>query len=826
MTLINAIHYTIHLEPNLTSFKFDGRAEIQIESESPISEIKLNAHKLAIWSCSIEDSSKYTEVSFSVCPKEQEITITLPDERKGQIKLKIEYIGEINSGLVGFYRSKYQIENQTRYVAVTQFEETYARQAFPCFDHPSKKATFDIEFVIDKDLTAIANTLLKEEKELEGDKKLVIFETTPKMSTYLLFFGIGEWEYIEDKHDNRVYRLATTPGKTQYGQFGLDFSKKAVIFGETYTGIKYPIGKMDQIAVSDFAFGAMENYGAVTYRENLLLVYPGITSSAGIEGIAEIISHEIAHMWFGNLVSPLDWKYIWLNESFATLFGYAIADHYHPEWNIWDQFLGGEVVGAFERDSLIETFPIELTGEGEAIKITAATAPIIYNKGAAILQMVRGYLGEDAFKKGINHFLNKYAFTCATSDNCWEAFEEATNEPFKALMTSWVHQAGYPFIEATRNGDELILTQQRFTYNPFQSDQTWLIPVTISFFDIENQVTQEKILFKDKTIKISVPSNTVCFKLNIDQTGFYRVKYDDENLKCLGELAQKKILSAKDRYGLLTDFYAFVRRGDCPIGAYIYFLDYFKSETEYLPLVEIAGALSHAYDIIESKREVISVKGFELLSGQLQEIGYEPKENEIHTTSLLRSALMWPLHKFSDENLDTFGLKMFQSLKEEKEVHPDILSIVMRLGASLDNSSYNWFINRFESPKTEEQDRINILGALGSFNDKELLKKMLSYVIEHVPEKNKFIPIIYASRNLAIVEDLWPWFFENREKLEKMHFTLYERIITSVIYLSGLEREVEVKKFFEEYMEKNTQVKDTIKMALERLEINSRLRKS
>ncbi|MFX0184126.1 MAG: M1 family metallopeptidase [Candidatus Hodarchaeota archaeon] len=822
---LKPIHYKIHLEPNLDTFKFTGIVEIKIEVLTAVQKIVLNSFDLAIWSCMIVDESKEEKaIPFQYDPNKQELSLLLSEPIEGQIKVRIEYMGKINDSLVGFYRSRYTIDNETRYLAVTQFEETYARQSFPCFDHPSKKATFDIELAIDEALQAIANTPIIEEKILENGKKLIVFETTPKMCSYLLFFGVGEFEFIQEKFGDVLHRVATPPGKTQYASFALDFSQKAQKFGEEYTGVKYPLGKMDQIAVSDFAFGAMENYGAITYRENLLLVYPGITSSAGLERIAEIIAHEWAHQWFGNLVSPLDWKYLWLNESFATLFGYAIADHFHPEWNIWDQFLANETNGAFERDSLINTFPIELPGEGDTVKITAATAPIIYNKGAAILQMIRGYLGEDKFKKGINHFLKKYKFSNAVSGDYWTAFEEATNEPFKEIMSSWIHQPGYPFIEVERNGNEITLTQKRFTYNPFESNQTWITPITISIYNKNREKKIERILLRDKTVKFTLPEDTTAFKINTEQTGFYRVKYDNKDLENLGKLILDKVLSPNDRFGLQNDLYAFVRRGNYSIDDYLDFLQFYEAEDAYLPLNDIGFNLLHAYNVIDSKRGEIAATGLNLFSDFLKEMGYEPQDGELHTTSLLRSILLWIAFRFGDEEVAEFGSSKFAEIKQNQTIHPDIRATTMRIGAALDASLFDWFIEKFEAKETEEEERINILRAIGSFGDHDTLEKVLAYTLEKVPDKNKYIPVLFAASNPAIVKDMWPWYLANIERLEKIHFTLYERIIQSVVSLSGLGREEEVKDFLEAYKTKNEKVKDTIIMTLERLDINSRLR--
>jgi tricorn protease interacting factor F2/3 len=298
-------------------------------------------------------------------------------------------------------------------MAVTQFEESDARRAFPCMDHPARKATFDITIDIDPNLVAISNGAVKDQELLDNGKLRVTFEQTPKMSTYLVFFGVGEFEFIHDEKDDRV-RVATLQGMQKFAHFGAELGRKSLEFSESYYGIAYPLPKMDLIAIPDFAFGAMENWGAITFRENLLLHYPEVTSKSGEERIFEVIAHEIAHQWFGNLVTPSDWRYLWLNESFATFFGFGVVDHYCPQWDTWQQFLYSQTGSALTRDALHETFAIEIPG-GEHVVINASTAPIIYNKGGSILRQIQGYIGDDNFRKGLQHYLKTYAYGCAAS---------------------------------------------------------------------------------------------------------------------------------------------------------------------------------------------------------------------------------------------------------------------------------------------------------------------------------------------------------------------------------------------------------------------------
>jgi tricorn protease interacting factor F2/3 len=348
-----ALNYLIRLVPDLVRFTFDGRVDIQLEASKPVAQIVLNAVELAVWRCSLERPDGGVPCAFRVDPAAEQLCIVLPETVSGQIRIQIDYAGKINDRMAGFYRSRYTRDGRTEHIAVTQFEESDARRAFPCLDHPAQKAVFDIELEVDRSLTAVSNTEIKAQEILENGQKRVVFESTPKMSTYLVFFGVGPFETLQDHVDSRV-RVLTLPGQQKFAGYGLEFGRKALQFSESYYGIPYPLSKMDLIAVPDFAFGAMENWGAITFRENLLLHYPDVTSRSGEERICEVIAHEIAHQWFGNLVTPSDWNYLWLNESFATYFGYGVVAHYHPEWEIWQQFLNGTTASAMTRDGLLE----------------------------------------------------------------------------------------------------------------------------------------------------------------------------------------------------------------------------------------------------------------------------------------------------------------------------------------------------------------------------------------------------------------------------------------------------------------------------------------
>ncbi|MBW1704992.1 MAG: M1 family metallopeptidase [Deltaproteobacteria bacterium] len=824
MTDINPINYKIHLEPDLENFSFSGSTEILVNASKPVNDITLNILELDIRNCKVQVGDEFPDCNFHAHPEKERMTISLPNEMAGEIKLKIDYAGQINDRMAGFYRSKYSAKGKEKYIAVTQFEESDARRAFPCFDRPDKKATFDIEMVIDEDLTAISNSHVTLEQASGAGKKLVRFAQTAKMSTYLLFFGVGEFEFIEDP-GHVLVRAVAMPGMIKHAGFGLEFGRKSLDFCEENFGTEYPLEKLDLIAVPDFAFGAMENWGAITFRENLLLHFPGITSKAGEERICEVIAHEIVHQWFGNLVTPSDWKYLWLNESFATYFGYGAVAHYHPEWDIWEQFLHSQTHTALERDSLLETFPIEIPG-GEHVVINTATAPIIYNKGASILRHIKGYMGEEAFKEGLRYYLKKHEYACASGPDMWEAFEEVSEIPITRIMKSWIEQPGFPIVEAKKDGNTLVLKQKRFSYLPNNSDQTWLVPISVRVFYENGDSKIISALLENKQINMDIGDNAVAYKVNDRQTGFYRVRYEDgSDLHELGKLVSGKELPAEDRWGLQNDLYALVKGGHAGMDDYIAFVSNYSHEDAFLPLISIAENLFHAYLIMEGhEKEKVAATGRSLLDKVLGDMGYEPDPVEKHTTSVLRDQILFHAVLYGSKDAEKFALDKFSSLMEGDAVHPDVMKSVMQAGALRgDHKVFDWFDKRVHSSQSEHE-RMNILVALANFSDRTLIEKAQQYILDKVPNRNKFIPAGAMTINPHAIPYMWDWYRSQVKALEDLHPLHYERIIAGIIPVCGLGREDEIKGFFENYVTEKGLSKDVLRLSLEKLEINGRMR--
>ncbi|HVF69584.1 MAG TPA: M1 family metallopeptidase, partial [Xanthomonadales bacterium] len=423
--------YSITIHPDLPTFTFKGEEEIILDLKKPTKSITIHADELKISKVNY-NGSLIGEVSFD---KENETAIIkFPNQLPaGEGKLFIEFTGTLNDKMRGFYRSKYDIDGKEHVMAVTQFESTDARRAFPCFDEPAKKAIFHINLIVPEDHTAISNAIESQVKEHSSGFKIVSFAPTPKMSTYLLAFIVGKFEHIEKKTaEGTLVRVFVTPGKKKQAEFSLDVAAETITFFSEYFKIPYPLPVMDLVAIPDFAAGAMENWGAITYRETALLVDPVHTATVNKQWVAIVIAHELAHQWFGNLVTMEWWTHLWLNEGFASYIEYLAVDHIFPEWDMWTQFVYMDHSRALELDGLENTHPIEVEVHNPT-EISEIFDAVSYSKGSSIIRMLAEYLGEDIFRKGLQVYLKKHSYGNATTSDLWNALEKVSGKPVEKI---------------------------------------------------------------------------------------------------------------------------------------------------------------------------------------------------------------------------------------------------------------------------------------------------------------------------------------------------------------------------------------------------------
>ena len=409
---------------------------------------------------------------------QEALVVSLGRAVRGRLTVEVEYEGELNDRMLGFYLSRYKEGGRERRLATTQFEAADARRAFPCFDEPAAKATFDISIVARGDHTAISNMPVASKKRLGGRgseaRTLYAFETTPVMPTYLVYMGVGEFEFVGGTTgDGVAVRVAATRGNAKKGRYALGLAKELLGLYGRYFGSPYPLPKLDLIAVPDFAAGAMENWGAITFREAVLLYDPKTSSTRTKQFIAEVVSHEIAHQWFGNLVTMKWWNDLWLNESFATFMATKFVHMLHPEWDMWDQFAGDAVATAMSLDALRSTHPIDVVVSSPS-EIREIFDAISYDKGGSILLMLEDYVGEAAFRRGLRRYLKDHAYGNAAGSDLWDAIGAASGLPVKRLVQAWIGRGGFPMVEASRRGPggrrlgggRLRLGQERFAYEP------------------------------------------------------------------------------------------------------------------------------------------------------------------------------------------------------------------------------------------------------------------------------------------------------------------------------------------------------------------------
>jgi len=518
--------YDLTLEPHLSDATFDGQAIITVDVLVATRFIVLNSIELDIKSVFVDGQP----APFSLDEESERLFIGLIEElQPGTAMIDIVFSGILNDKLRGFYRSTYVDEHgQQQVVAATQMQSTDCRRAFPCFDEPDFKAVFATTLIASPDHLAISNgpeiSRLTINRE-DGDKVAVTFADTMPMSTYLVAFVVGKLEATEPVDvDGVPLRIVHTPGKGHLTEFGLDVGAKSLRWFVNYYSIPYPDAKIDMVALPDFAAGAMENVGCITYRESLLLVDPKTSTQADQQNVADVVSHELAHMWFGDLVTMKWWNGIWLNEAFATFMEVAAVDSFRTEWQRWTSF-SLERSAAFEVDSLLNTRSVEFEVRS-AQDCEGMFDVLTYQKGGSLLRMLEQYLGTERFRDGIRLYLKTHSYGNTETSDLWDAIEIAVSndggEPVRDLMDSWIWQPGYPLITASLDATKtkLILQQQRFSFTPelLTETQHWLVPVHIRV-----NGSDTKYLLSDQPLEISINNSNDAIVVNAGGYGYYRV---------------------------------------------------------------------------------------------------------------------------------------------------------------------------------------------------------------------------------------------------------------------------------------------------------------
>lgn len=723
--------YEIRLSPDLETFKFGGEVKIHVSVKEPVSEVLLNSLELKIHSAQAVKGSETLPATFELIESSERLKLSFKEQLKpGDWVLEIKFEGELNDKLHGFYRSTYTDESgKKRVLGTTQFEATDARRAFPCFDEPDFKAVFKVKLEIDENLTAISNGSFLGEKTLGNGKKEVDFKDTMKMSTYIVAFVVGDFEATDEFMAGKTpVRVWSVRGKKHLTPFAVKSGVHSLNFFEKYYGVPYAGDKLDLIAIPDFAFGAMENLGCVTFRESALLVDEAAASHAELERIADVVAHEIAHMWFGDLTTMSWWNGIWLNEAFATFAEMLAVDDFKPEWKRWNSF-GAARGAAFVTDGLKSTRPIEFPVH-HPHECEAMFDVLTYEKGASVLRMLEQYLGAEVFAKGVSHYLNKHKFANTETSDLWDAIEHVSKEPVRKLMDSWIFQKGYPMVtaELDASGKKLTLSQQRFFYLKDEAEkQIFDVPVMLELKTKDGKESKKLLLTEEKTI-IDLKSELEYAVVNAGGHGFYRVRYSSDLLKKVSQDVFNK-LTAIERFNLINDTWAMTVAGYVSLDDYLKMLPMFKEESDKNVWQVITASLGYLDRVAEdADRAALEAFTRSLLGEKLEKLGWQPAAKEDQLTGQMRATLAACMGTVGNcQKAQAKAKELYASFKKDpKSVDPNLVpAVVAVLSSGGDEKDYNEFVELWKNGKTPQEEE-RYLFALANFKQPELLKQTLA----------------------------------------------------------------------------------------------------
>ncbi|CAO2168959.1 unnamed protein product [Urochloa humidicola] len=831
------LRYDLRLRPDLTACTFTGAAAIAVAVSAPTRFLVFNAAELNVDRASVrfQDLVPSEVVHF----EEDEILVLRFDRELpiGEGLLTMDFTGTLNDQMRGFYRSKYVYNGESRNMAVTQFEAADARRCFPCWDEPAFKAKFKLTLEVPSDLVALSNMPVVKEA-VSGPIKTVNYEESPLMSTYLVAIVVGVFDYIEGStSEGTKVRVYTQVGKTNQGKFALDVGVKSLDLYKEYFATPYPLPKLDMIAIPDFAAGAMENYGLVTYRETALLYDELLSSASNKQQVAITVAHELAHQWFGNLVTMEWWTHLWLNEGFASWVSYLAVESLFPEWNNWTQFLD-ETTSGLRLDALAESHPIEVE-INHASEIDAIFDSISYDKGASVIRMLQSYLGAERFQKALASYIKKYAYSNAKTEDLWAVLEEESGEPVKDLMTTWTKQQGYPVIYAKINGDNLELEQAQFLSDGSSGTGMWIVPITSCCGSYD---AQKKFLLKDKTDKMHIKEFTasqsydgeknIWIKLNIDQTGFYRVKYDDELAAGLVNAIKAKKLSLMDKIGIVEDSYALSVARKQTLTSLLQLLNAYHDESDYTVLSHVTSVCLSiskiSVDATPDLNKDIKQLLINLLLPAAIKLGWDPKDGESHLDVMLRSLLLVALVKLGHNETVNEGVRRFHIFFEDRKASilpPDTRKAaylaVMRTVSTSNRSGYDALLKIYRET-AEPQEKSRILGSLSSSPDKDIVLEALNFMFtDEVRNQDSYY--ILGGVSLEGREVAWTWLKKNWDQVLNTwkSSSLISDFINSIVSpFTSEEKAAEVSEFFADRIKPSFE--RALKQSLERVRISAK----
>jgi aminopeptidase N len=726
-------HYTLSFSVDLAHARFEGVETIHVEIDQATRTVVLHAIEIAFHDVTITAGSATQKATVSLDEQQQTATFTVRKElAKGPADIHITYTGILNDKLRGFYLST----DAGRRYAVTQLEATDARRAFPSFDEPGFKATFDISLTIDRADTAISNgRVIADTAAPDGQRHTVRFSTTPKMSTYLVAMAVGQFDCLDGSVESVPIRICTIEGKKELGRTALDMAQQILRFYNQYFTIKYPYGKLDVLAVPDFAAGAMENTAAIFYRETDLLVDSKAASLAARKRIASVLAHEMAHQWFGDLVTMKWWDDLWLNEGFATWMANRPLAAMRPDWNIAvDEAL--ETQGALGLDGLNATHAIHAPAETPA-QIDEAFDGITYEKGAAVLRMIENYLGPDTFRKGINAYLQAHAYGNGTSQDFWMAMTTASGKPIDKILPTFVNQPGAPFVDVSlacvNNRTQLTVSQQRFFVDPLlfkqSSQERWQVPLCVKAGGAAS-VACTVLSQPREVLTLDGDTCTPWVFANAGAEGYYRTAYSPDALRALAPRVQD-VLTPTERLSLTGDEWALVRAGRHDVGQYLTLAAGFANEQTSGVLSSVTDRLDFIHEYLTTAANRTSFERYvrSLLGPLFQQIGFASTTVDSDERRALRSTLIATLGTTgADPDLAAQArAALDRTLSGGAALDPTLAGAIVEVAAEHGDRALQDALLAASDRAAAPDEHYRYLYALARFRDPALVDRGLEY---------------------------------------------------------------------------------------------------
>ena len=682
---------------------------------------------------------------------------------QGEYTITLEFNGKVTRQMNGIYPCFFTYNGNEEHLIATQFESHHAREAFPCIDEPEAKATFDLTLVPPESnsKSVLSNTPVSAQMTEDG-LVTTSFEQTPRMSTYLLAFAYGNLAYLEAKTAGNVtVRTYATPDNVDHTKFALDVAVKCLDFYNDYFAIDYPLAKCDFIALPDFASGAMENWGCITFREQALLVDPKNTSLPMKQYIANVVAHELTHQWFGNLVTMQWWNDLWLNESFASWMSYLAVDALFPEWEVWTQFIGDEQAPALKLDALEHTHPISVT-INHPDEIRTIFDAISYEKGASVLNMLKNYLGDEDFRDGLRIYLKRHAYGNTVSTDLWAAWEEASGKPVREFMSAWTSKTGYPIVHV--DTVQKALKQERFYLNPDATKEpdVWPIPL------LGNQSLGLETLDTEAFTFSEPLSNN--FMLNPSRAAFFRTAYDSEHVARLSQEVKDGKLTELARLGLLADAFDTAKAGYSSTVDALHLLEAYDAEDSQVVWEVIAGNLGSLRLVMNDDELRENSKPFirNLVAKQLDRLGWDEKPDDSHFDKLLRPTILSLAAVADEPAVVKEALQRFTTMSKPEDVTPDIRGIVYGTAARLGGQAEFDKLWDMHCASTNSEERVTLSAALTSFEHEDQIRQALEKITtKDVRLQDSMYWVAYSFMNRYARISTWQWLKDNWEWLRE-----------------------------------------------------------